>query len=380
MSKKIALMGLGTSEVIPEDITTLRMAYSLNTGNLLFNYAAKLLCDLSPAKVSWGAKSSVINRSYDGVLIPMANHLGEHVDLGVAGPRLNDLEVPVVVFGIGVQSKLDKEPMLPQGTKDWIETVGKLKASEAPNISTRGHSSTLTIQRNNPSVASISLGCPSYLINPNNNLGERIAERIKAINVSDINIAVSAGNPYKRELNAVEHILIRMVEEDNGVYIVQHPKVMLEISLGYDADKKAAELARKGFFPSLDSSDMTRWMRRYSRVYVSVSQWFTDIRRYDLHVGTRIHGSQAAIQAGVPSVCLYIDSRTKELCTQMHIPHASALDFVDNLTPENLIELCRAWDWEEYDRRRVATAAQTNSFLIGNQVTPSKHLARLLQA
>lgn len=373
-------MGLGTSEVIPEDITGLRMAYSLNTGNLLFNYAAKLLCDLAPAKVSWGTKSSVINKSCDGVLIPMANHLGEHVDLGLAGPRLSDLEVPVVIFGIGVQSKLDKEPVLPQGTKDWIEKVGKLKATKAPNISTRGQSSTLTIQKNNPSVDSIPLGCPSYLINPNNNLGERIAERIKAIDVSDINIAVSAGNPYKRELNAVEHILIRMVEENNGVYIVQHPKVMLEISLGYDADVKAAELARKGFFPNLDSSDMTRWMRRYSRVYVSVSQWFTDIRRYDLHVGTRIHGSQAAIQAGVPSVCLYIDSRTKELCTQMHIPHVSALDIVDSLSPDNLIEICRTWDWEEYDRRRFATAVQTNSFLIGNQVTPSKHLARLLQA
>ena len=377
---KFALMGLGTSEVIPEDITSLRKAYSLNTGNLLFNYAAKLLCDLSPAKISWGTKPSVINTSCEGVLIPMANHLGEHVDLGVAGPRLNDLDVPVVVFGIGVQSKLDKEPVLPQGTKDWIETVGKLKASEAPNISTRGHSSTLTIQRNNPSVDSIPLGCPSYLINPNHDLGQRIAERLRTINITDVNIAVSAGNPYKRELHDLERMLIRMVEENNGVYIVQHPKVMLELSLGYDADEKAAELARKGFFLSLDSSDMTRWMRRYSRVYVSVSQWLTDIRRYDLHVGTRIHGSQAAIQAGIPSVCLYIDSRTKELCTQMHIPHSPALDFVDNLSPENLFELCRAWDWEEYDRRRIATAVQTNSFLIGNQVTPSKHLARLLQA
>jgi hypothetical protein len=170
-----------------------------------------------------------------------------------------------------------------------------------------------------------------------------------------------------------------MVGENNGVYIVQHPKVMLEISLGYDADTKAVELARKRFFPSLGTSDMLRWMRRYSKVYVSVSQWFTDIRRYDLHVGTRIHGSQAAIQAGIPSVCLYKDSRTKELCIHMHIPHASALEYVDKLSPENLIELCRTWDWQEYDRRRVAAADQTNSFLIGNQVTPSKHLARLLQ-
>jgi hypothetical protein len=378
MSKEFALMGLGTSDVIPLDITSLRSSYSLNTGNLLFNYAAKLLCNLSPTKMSWGSNPSFINKSCKGLLIPMANHLGEHVDLGITGPRLNDLEVPVVIFGIGVQSKLDKDPVLPQGTRDWIESAGKLKASAAPNISTRGLSSTLTIQENNPNVSSIPLGCPSYLINPNPDLGARISERIKSIDVSDVSIAVSAGNPYKRELNALEHQLISLVNNTNGIYIVQHPKSMLELSLGYSIDDKGLELARKSFFPLLSSDNMKKWLRRHSRVYVSVSQWFTDIQRYDFHVGTRIHGSQAAIQAGIPSVCLYIDSRTKELCTKMRIPHAPAIEFFEVFSLENLIELCRSWDWDEYDRQRIATAIQTDDFLSRNGIDPSQHLKRLI--
>lgn len=371
-------MGLGTSEAIPDDINSLRSSYSLNTGNLLFNYAAKLLCDLAPGKLSWGSQPNVINKSCKGLLIPMANHLGEHVDLGLTGPRLNNLEIPVVIFGIGVESKLGKDPELPQGTKDWISSVGKLKASAAPNISTRGLSSTLTIQKNTPSVDSIPLGCPSYLINRNPDIGARISERVKSIDLSDTAIAVSAGNPHKRDLNAVEHKLISLVEETNGVYIVQHPKILLELSLGYSTVENESELARSSFFPKHTTTEMRKWLKRYSRVYISVSQWFTDIRRYDIHVGTRIHGSQAAIQAGIPSVCLYIDSRTEELCKQMHIPHAPALEFLEDLSIESLVDICRSWDWDEYDRQRIQTAVQTNRFLVDNGVSPSRHLLRLL--
>ena len=375
---EFALMGLGTSEAIPNDIASFQRSYSLNTGNLLFNYAAKILCNVSSQKMSWGTSPTVINRSCRGLLIPMANHLGEHVNLGESGPKLSGIELPVVILGIGVQSKLGNDPVLPQGTKEWLDRIGEMKASSSPNISTRGPSSSRTITQNAPKVDSIPLGCPSYLINRHRELGSMIAERIEAIDISNISIAVSAGNPYKRELNPVEHKLISFVELTNGSYIVQHPKIMIELSLGYATDEKASEIARKSFFPKLDTNELSRWMRRYSRVYTSVSQWITDIRRYDIHVGTRIHGSQAAIQAGVPSVCLYIDSRTKELCEQMNIPHASALDFLEDLSIENLVKVVSSWDWNKYDQLRQANASHTLQFLQDNGVTPSEHLKKLV--
>ena len=371
-------MGLGTSEAIPYDIESFQRSYSLNTGNLLFNYAAKILCNVSLQKIDWGTSPTVINRSCRGLLIPMANHLGEHANLGKSGPKLSGIELPVVIFGIGVQSKLGNDPVLPQGTKEWLDRVGEMKASSSPNISTRGPSSSRTITENAPKVDSIPLGCPSYLINRHRELGAMIAERIEAIDISNISIAVSAGNPYKRELNPVEYKLISLIELHNGAYIVQHPKIMIELSLGYATDEKASEIARKSFFPNLDTNELRRWMRRYSRVYTSVSQWITDIRRFDIHVGTRIHGSQAAIQAGVPSVCLYIDSRTKELCEQMNIPHASALDFLEDLSIENLVKIVSSWDWNKYDQLRQANASHTLQFLQDNGVSPSQHLIKLV--
>lgn len=40
-------------------------------------------------------------------------------------------------------------------------------------------------------------------------------------------------------------------------------------------------------------------------------------------IGTRIHGVIAGLITSVPSMCITIDSRTKELCKTMHIPSVS---------------------------------------------------------
>lgn len=377
---EFTLMGLGLSDAFPQDIADFRKHYSLNTGNLLFNYAAKLICDLAPKKVGWGAKASVLNKNHQGLLIPMANHLGDHVDLSLAGPKLDGVEVPIVVLGIGVQCKLDCDPCLPEGTKEWLANAARLSPGDAANISTRGPKSTLVIEENVPQARSISLGCPSILISGNRTLGASIAKRISKTTPSNIRIAVSAGNPYKRELAPLELSLIKIVEDSCGAYIIQHPQALLSLSMGFDVDDKALQVVRSRFFPTKDDRGMMEWLRRYSAVYISVSQWMLSLRQFGLHIGTRIHGSQAAIQAGVPSVCLYIDSRTRELCEYMNIPHAPATEFAHEASVPRLIEIARGWDWEKYDQNRANIAARTLEFLSFNRVRPSRHLIDLVGA
>jgi hypothetical protein len=242
MTLKFTLMGLGTSDIFPDEIEQFKRHFSLNTGNLLFNYATQLLCDLSPERIGWGASPSYVNKHCKGLIIPMANHLGEHVDLSVSGPKLENIDVPVVVLGIGVQSKLGNEPILPEGTKHWIEKVSKMRSTTAINISTRGQSSTDTIRKNTPNVNSTPLGCPSYLINRHLDLGKKILSRILSIDKSNLAIAVSAGNPYKKDLASLERSLINLVQEYHGIYIVQHPQVLLELSLGYQAKDDSVEI------------------------------------------------------------------------------------------------------------------------------------------
>jgi hypothetical protein len=44
--------------------------------------------------------------------------------------------------------------------------------------------------------------------------------------------------------------------------------------------------------------------------------------------------------AGVPAICLAIDSRTLELCQKMHIPHINCIDTEVDI-PENNIDLLK---------------------------------------
>ncbi len=379
MTFRFTLMGLGTPLAYPDDIEQFKSQFSLNTGNLLYNYASQILCDLTPNRVGWNTSASKINSECEGLLIPMANHLGDHVDLSISGPKLENIDRPVVIFGIGVQNKIGTDPQLPDGTKRWIEVVCRLAVNKSTNISTRGLTSTEAIAKNVPGAKSSPLGCPSFLINRHIDLGERILSRLSTLDPSHIAVAVSAGNPYEKQLLEVERSLIQIVQAHQGSYIVQHPQALLELSLGYPTHERTLELVRTRLFPELELANLKSWMRKYSRVYASVHQWMLDMTRYDIHIGTRIHGSQAAIQAGVPSVCLYIDTRTKELCEKMNIPHISATELVTPIKINEVISLLKQWDWAKYDQNRLATARETLSFLVQNTVKPSEHLLRLAQ-
>ena len=46
----------------------------------------------------------------------------------------------------------------------------------------------------------------------------------------------------------------------------------------------------------------------------------------DFMFGTRIHGTILGLCAGIPSMCIAIDSRTYELCEQMNIPYINCVD------------------------------------------------------
>ena len=124
---------------------------------------------------------------------------------------------------------------------------------------------------------------------------------------------------------------------------------------------------------------MKSWLRQRSSTFVSIPQWFSEISKVDFVVGSRIHGCQLGLQAGVPAVCLHIDSRTKELCETMHIPTVSAREFQQSPSLSYLVDLVQNWDWQRYDEIRLELAKQTHEFVLNNSLTPSLHFKRLIE-
>ncbi len=102
------------------------------------------------------------------------------------------------------------------------------------------------------------------------------------------------------------------------------------------------------------------------------------MEKYDLVVGMRIHGVMAGIQAGIPGLCICIDSRTQELCETMQIPWVSAREYISGITTDDILSIVKSWDWMAYDRSRHDLCQVMSDFLDQNQVVKSEHLQQIL--
>jgi|SRR5690554_293818 len=374
------MYGISTSShVVPNDIEEFRVGFSHNTGNLIFHYAYELLVDGSGRKFPWRTGSEIINNESKGMIAPMANHLGGHVDLGVSGPRIKGVRVPVVAMGLGAQFGINKLDVnkIPEGTKEWLKVLAS--TTDKVNISVRGDDTYKLMCELGFEKSTVALGCPSLFINKNRSLGADIRRRLKSLSSSNVRseAVVVAGNPFRKEFNKVERMLINWVENYGAEYIVQNPKPLIELSCGWSVDDLNCDIVRTSWFPGLSNMDVKKWFKEKSKTYISVPQWIFDLSGKEVCIGTRIHGVQAAIQAGTPALCLCVDSRTKELCEFMKIPHLIASDLKESFTIDEGISFLRDWDWGLFDENRVELAKKTRDFLVGNGVSLRKHLSSL---
>lgn len=375
--RRFDIIGLSPlSRVVPTNMLQFRKTYTENTGNSLFKFAAESLVSYKKNyRVSTDPKK--INSESNGIILPLSNHIRSHLDLSKLGLNINEIDVPVIILGIGAQFKLTKnqEKEMNPGTVDWFKSVTK-KSTHA-NISVRGKETQALLKKYGFASSSEVLGCPSLLINENIRLGEKINMKIEKMvrNPSFLNIGIAAGNPMHKHLSMIEKSFIQWVDQYNAKYIVQSPDLLISLSSHFygDIDRNKMDMLQQQWFSSLTFDEIKSWFSKNSRVYTSLPQWFFDISGLDFVVGTRVHGVQAAIQSGTPGVCLYIDSRTKELCEVMKIPHAPADNYKNGIKIDDVIDLLKTWDYKEFDENRLEIAKKTKKFLHQNNVMTSNH-------
>lgn len=348
---------------------------SSNTGNLLFNFAIENLIDFTKSDIRWSTHSDIINSEDTPLLLPMANNVGPHTDLNVSGPKLEGVTVHKTVMGLGAQfpvtstDALFASKQVPDGTKRWLELV--THNSSVPNISVRGEFTKRVIDALGFGDFVVPLGCPSHFINTKKNLGHILKTKSDLLTSKLQNgVSIAAGNSGIKNLNSLERFLIEQVNIYGGKYIVQHPKALICLSQRWESELDDASIdeVNRNFFPNVNREEMLAWFSKFSYTYSSVPQWMLDISKHDLAIGTRIHGVQAAIQSEVPAVCLYIDSRTKELCETMKIPCISAHEFQKKPSIEQVISLVKNWDWKQYDENRVLLSQSTEKFISQNNL------------
>ncbi|WP_200281562.1 polysaccharide pyruvyl transferase family protein [Rhabdochromatium marinum] len=343
----------------------LARAVGHNTGNLAFHYAIDQQLGGSLTCLNWGTDPELINTQPGCAVLPCANQLGGHVDLGALAQSFERIDRPMVAIGLGAQSSNTAVmPDLPEGSLRWVRAIIAQAPSKAPNISVRGAFTQRVLDHYGLGAQTQVLGCPSLFINPDPALGQRIGRRFGPIR----RLAVAAGNPWE-PWNRLERSLAALVTQQRGAYIVQHPLELLKLAWDETQSLSDASLSsiRAAIDPAMSRDDLATWSRLHARVFGSIPEWMDALGEFDFVVGTRVHGIVLALQAGVPALCIAHDSRTLELCETMCVPHVTIAEVIDGVTLEDLPRLFR-FDPLAFDQRRQNLAQNYWDFLWRNGI------------
>jgi polysaccharide pyruvyl transferase WcaK-like protein len=101
------------------------------------------------------------------------------------------------------------------------------------------------------------------------------------------------------------------------------------------------------------------------------------LRRHDLTIGPRYHGTALALQAERMGVCVTFDSRTEEMCAQTGVPFLRAKDLADKPLTRATLKNLIAFDPEAYDAQRAERAGAYVAFLEANGLEAKDYLKKI---
>jgi hypothetical protein len=348
-----------------------------NTGNVAFVYGVRRLLANPLQTIGWRMPPEEAHRQLDHLVVCCANQLGAHVDLGNWADRLEALDLPVCLVGLGAQAdSYELRPQIPAGTRRFLEVAKRLRAHPAQtNIAVRGTFTQQVLAE--LGVDSQVCGCPSGLIASEPALGAQLLQR-QAQAPQPSAVLVAGGNPWHAPSAYLEPVLMQLASRPGHAYVLQHPELLFQLALGEMPSFRSALQSLLALLPGYDAVRLPQWMQQHARFFTDVPAWLTFCASHDLALGPRFHGVALAVQAGVPGCVFSIDSRTRELCEGTGIKHLP-VDRLRGCGPDALVHACR---WSEDDAQALDGARRRNrnafvQFFNSNGLAPSLHLLNL---
>ena len=349
-----------------------------NTGNVAFVFGAGQIINNPITRIGWDSDPGIVKQRVDHLVVCCANQIGKHADLGAWADRLEQFSLPVTLIGLGAQSdSYEVEPIVPDGTKRFLKLVTELRTnSEQPNIGVRGAFTQTTLQT--LGVESIRTGCPSLMISKEPKLGQQILRRQNGNSYEKV--AVAAGNPWHGPSAFLERVLVDVVDNYSGAYVLQHPESMLQIAYGETENITEKTVSRflEVYGERFDLESMLLWYRRNAYTFIDAPNWMRFLDKFDAVIGPRYHGVALALQHAIPGCVFTIDSRTKELCEETAVKaiHMSELKGLDGITRNDLPTLFK-FDYEKFDNNRKILAKKYVEFLLANKMPCAQYLCDL---
>jgi len=254
-----------------------------------------------------------INQTYDMVILPFANALRKSFlyELKVTTDVIRKLKIPCVVVGIGTQVEFGKElsdPRLLKQSRAFVRAV----LDHSAKIGVRGEQTADFLKKIGFAEEKdfTVIGCPSMFM---------YGKDLPVPHVRGLSPESPISITSKIQLGAGFHDFMYRTCMD----IPDHtfiPQVIQEIKLMYWGMPMSKKFAKH--FPAQYPSELTHPLHAEGRsiCFPNAVRWMEFLAEKDFCVGSRMHGSIAAIMAGTPVHVLVSDPRILELTEYHRIP------------------------------------------------------------
>jgi hypothetical protein len=324
--------GLPFSEGLPRSNSTSFSAISRNfyltsnKGNMLigegscriFDYDRNHSCMLSVHVLYDAYKGSqeaidLLNNNFDALVLPMANEIRPNLNHASLLKVLEQIKIPVIVLGMGMQNEIEDLSVLEPATVDMLRWIDeKARVFGVRGTYTEGWLKKMGFR--NPTA----LGCPSMMLYPENILG------IKAPTGKPADYRfVTAGYLQKKSVRGKQ--LAKFFEGQKCSYVFQDEIFLFKDELqGRDFfDDSRSQIRQSVIEPLMSEAIGAKAPFDKYFYFDSVEAWRQCYGWHDIFIGDRFHGGVAALQVGLPTAILFKDLRVKELSEFFGVPHTS---------------------------------------------------------
>lgn len=332
-----------------------------NSGNLIFSQAAVRMLTTSRTSVATDifnakkADAAWINERFDHFVIPLANafrpDFSEHLEQMSA--CIEQLKIPVTVFGVGAQAVGEGDPAELAPLASHVRRFVGAVLNRSASIGVRGEFTARYLKSLGFGSSQVEIiGCPSMFLTDG---VERVPTRAP-------------------ELTPQSRVAINLTPHINGIREMAewHRKAYRNIRYVAQDSRDLRIFLQRGWDTPQEDLDGAPITPRdpilapaTTAFYLDPRTWIEELAQVDVAFGTRIHGNVAALLAGRPAYVLAHDSRTLELARYFEIPYTD-VSGPRGVTDVNAAELFANADYAAMKSNHASRLRTTCAFLERN--------------
>lgn len=374
-TRPVGIVSIPCSQTPSDQIRfeTLMSGAGQNTGNLLFTNA--VWNQIAGEKIHTGFhfNTDVVNRTLGALIIPAANWFNSHVDFQDLADRVEKLDIPVVMIGLGTQNRDFTAPFdVPEGTVRLVRAV----AERSRSVSVRGNYTRDVLKKYGISNVTVT-GCPSLYHDFRPSASQRLlsaTRNTKGPFLVHSTRFSAAHEPFAQERSVHKKIFELAFRAGADLLLQSEPE---EISMIIEAAHKPpiGETTKQlmlNIYQAPDWPSLEAYIRKHARVFFDPELWANALQAYTHVIGTRLHATIMALNSGVPAVIIPHDSRTREMCDFAGLPalHQGLMP----LGEATLRKAVRTADLSAYVSTRTQNMNKYYTFLAETGLEPSRTL------